>query len=306
LLYQKGKPFNGYSLQLLDREGKAVGRVSEGEMYLYPRFSPDGKRVAYHAPDLQGGGTNVWIWDIASGNHSRLTFNTAYNRTPVWSPDGTLLAYLASQANSNTIFVTATNNIRAEERTMAIPPGGSSLTQWTPDGKYIVFEDSSLNNRALRVGLVPVEGNGTAKSLMDQPDASVGTALVSPDGRWLAYRSTETGRSEIYITSFPKPGGKLQISVAGGGVPRWRGDGKELFYLSPDKKLMAAELKESGGSLQVLSVQQLFQAHTLATLRGSHYDVTRDGNRFVFLGVTGDETSAPLNIVVNWNVELKK
>jgi Tol biopolymer transport system component len=306
LLYQQGKPFNGYSLQVLDREGKTLADLNEGAMYFYPLFAPDGKRVAYHAPDPQTGKTDVYVWDIGAGNRSRLTFNSAYNRTPVWSPDGSRLAYVAAQSDSNVVFVRPANGIGVEEKSMELPPGGNSLSQWTPDGKYLLFEDSSINTRSLRIGIVPVEGNQPASTFMEMPNASVGTAIVSPDGRWLAFRSTETGKSEIYITSFPKPAGRIQISTAGGGVPRWRKDGKELFYLSPDKKLMAAELKESGGSLQVMSVRTLFQAHTLATLRGSHYDATADGTRFVFLGVNGDETTAPLNIVVNWTAQLKK
>jgi eukaryotic-like serine/threonine-protein kinase len=131
---------------------------------------------------------------------------------------------------------------------------------------------------------------------------------VSPDGRWIAYHSDESGKSEIYITSFPRPTGKLQVSVAGGVSPRWRRDGKELYYLAPDKVLMAVELKESSGSIQVALIRplfEIFQTMFMTAAGVNQYDVTRDGSRFIVDSIA-DEPSAPLNLVVNWTAELKK
>lgn len=111
LLYQQGAPFSGYSMAILNRDGKELSAVRDPGMYFYPRFSPDGKRVAYHFPDLQSGRINVWVWDIASGNRTRLSFNPAYNRTPVWSPDGTRIAYLATEPGRNTVFLKPVDSI---------------------------------------------------------------------------------------------------------------------------------------------------------------------------------------------------
>ena len=197
-------------------------------------------------------------------------------------------------------------NRRGNQKGKKVSSGVSTLTQWTPNGKDILFEDSSVDTRRLRIALVPVEGSGPTATVMESADANFASGVLSVDGRWMAYRSTETGKSEVYITSFLKPAGKLQVSVAGGGVPRWRSDGKELFYMAPDRKLMAAELRESGGSLQVVSVRALFQTRMLSSGRSLHFDVMADGTRFVFLWVTADETAAPLNIVVNWTAALKK
>ena len=113
----------------------------------------------------------------------------------------------------------------------------------------------------------------------------------------------ETGKKEVYLTSFPQPSGKLQVSVAGGGGPRWREDGKELFFIASDFQVMAAELRETAGSLQVESLRPLFHANALDS---THYDVSADGNRFAILSVAGEETAAPINVVVNWDAELKK
>jgi eukaryotic-like serine/threonine-protein kinase len=139
--------------------------------------------------------------------------------------------------------------------------------------------------------------------------ANVDSGQVSPDGRWIAYRSDESGRNEIYISSFPKPVGKLQVSVSGGVTPRWRSDGKELYYLAPDKKMMAVELKESNGSLQPLSVRPLWEMfHTMfLTAAGvNQYDVSKDGRQFAVDSVMTDESSAPLNLVTNWPMDLNK
>ena len=306
LLYQLGAPFSGYSLTLVDRDGKELNALRDPGMYFFPRISPDGKRVAYHSPDLQGGNTDVWVWDIATGNRKRLSFNPASNRTPVWSPDGMRIAYISSESGRNTVYLKPVDTMGAEEKSAELPTGVPSLTQWTPDGKALLFDDTAWETRQLRIDVVPVSGSGAVVPLMESTSSNIGAGTVSADGRWLAYRSTETGKGEVYITSFPKPSGKLQVSVSGGGGPRWRADGKELFYLGADRKLMmVAELKESGGSLQVASVHALFQAPMMSTRRNAHYDVTADGTKFVLQRVTGDETSAPLNIVVNWPTELK-
>jgi len=128
-----------------------------------------------------------------------------------------------------------------------------------------------------------------------------------PDGKWIAYRSDESGTDEIYVSSFPNVPGKLQVSVSGGSMPCWRGDGKELYYLTPDNKLMAAEMKEANGSLQVVATKTLFQTAAAPTRTGgSPYDVTADGKRFLVETQTSDQTSALLNVVENWTEEFRK
>jgi eukaryotic-like serine/threonine-protein kinase len=306
LLYQQAAPFSGYSLAMLDRDGKELSALRDPGMYFYPRISPDAKRVAYFSPDLQIGNTNVWVWDLATGNRTRLTFNPAYNRNPVWSPDGRRIAYVSSESGRNTIFLKTLDSLGAEEKRTELPAGVPILTQWTPDGKYLLFDSRAVETSKLQIASVPVEGAAPASTFMESANANIGSGILSADGRWMAYRSTETGKSEVYVTSYPNPGSKLLVSVAGGGGPRWRADGKELFYMAPDRKLMSAELKESGGSLQIVSVHPMFQASMLSTSRGTHFDVTADGSKIVVLRVTAEENTAPMNIVVNWTTELKK
>jgi dipeptidyl aminopeptidase/acylaminoacyl peptidase len=160
-----------------------------------------------------------------------------------------------------------------------------------------------------RVSLLPAAGDGDVEPLLEVKGANVDSGMISPNGRWIAYRSDEPGRNEIYISSFPKPTGKLQVSSAGGVTPRWRRDGKEFYYLAPDKMLMAVDLKETEGTLQVASVRPLFEMLQMMYLTGAgvnQYDVTGDGNRFVVVAGTTTGPPAPLHLVTDWDAELKK
>src|SRR5262249_18354663 len=145
-------------------------------------------------------------------------------------------------------------------------------------------------------------GKNGAEPLLEVKGVNLDSGKVSPDGRWIAYRSDESGRSEVYISSFPKPAGKLQVSTAGGVTPRWRRDGRELYYLAPDRMLMAVELKQAGGSLQVASIRPLFEMLRTMYLTPAgfgQYDVTGDGSRFIIDSAITDESSAPLSLVQN-------
>jgi len=184
-----------------------------------------------------------------------------------------------------------------------------TLNDWAPDGKFLVLTERPKRTGEQRVSLLPVASSDDAEPLLEVKGVNVDSGMISPNGRWIAYRSDESGRNEIYISSFPKPMGKLQVSNTGGVTPRWRHDGRELYYMAPEKMLMTVELKENGGSLQVVSVRPLFEMLQTVYLTGAgvnQYDVTGDGNRFVV--VTGTATGAPepLHLVTNWDAELKK
>jgi dipeptidyl aminopeptidase/acylaminoacyl peptidase len=137
-----------------------------------------------------------------------------------------------------------------------------------------------------------------------QTQATETNAQISPDGKWVAYESDESGRNEVYVTPFPGPGSKWQVSVSGGSRPRWRRDAKEIFYLAQDAKLMAAEIRPLGTSLEIGTVRPLFQVRP--SFPGNVYDVTGDGKRFLVNSTTMDEIVTPINLVVNWPAALKK
>ena len=313
LVYQAGRGPTAHSVVILDRAGKPLRRLEEAPPGTSPRFSPDAKDEAYDLVLPSGGGKiELWMADIISGGRSRLTSDplSLVSHSVVWSPNGTHLVYSCAKSSNPSICIRAIGQIaQEEERWEAKDDAFVRATDWTPDGKSLIVSEGSGSTGRARVALLPVEGKEGAAPLVEVQSVNVDSGQVSPDSRWIAYRSDESGKNEIYISSFPKPFGKLQVSNAGGMAPRWRGDAKELYYLAPDKKLMAVELQEVGGSLQVRSIRplfEMFQTMFLIAAGANQYDVSRDGSRFVVDSLDANQTSAPLNLVVNWDADLKK
>jgi serine/threonine protein kinase/Tol biopolymer transport system component len=312
LLYQQGKGSSAHSIVLFDRTGKQLGSLGESAPNSAPRLSPDGKNLVYDLISTSSGKVELWMLNIGSGSRTRLSSDplNLVSHSPVWSPEGRHVAYSSAKTGNRAIYIRAIDQIKQEEeRWEAKDDTFFGAGDWTPDGKFLVLTERPIRTGEQRISLLSVSGKDGAVPLIEVPGANVDSGQVSPDGRWIAYRSDESGKTEIYITSFPKPVGKLQVSIAGGVTPRWRHDGKELYYLAPDRKLMAVELKETGGSLQVAATRplfEMFQTMFLTAAGVSQYDVTRDGSQFVVDSAITDETPAPLNLVVNWNAELKK
>ena len=312
LLYQLGKESNAHSLLLFDRTGKRLGSIGESSAGSGPRFSPDARALLYDLASPNLGKLDLWLVDLASGNRTRLTtdpLNLA-SHFAVWSPRGTQTAYTSMRTGTPGIWIKTMNRITAEEERWETKDDNFiAATDWTSDGKYLVLTERSVRTGAFRISLLSVAGKDGPVPLLEVQGANVSAGQVSPGSRWIAFTSTETGRNEIYISSIPKATGKLQVSVSGGLNPRWRQDGKELYYLA-ETTLMAVELKESGGSLQVGSIRPLFETpqtrFLTATLGLSLYNVTADGNRFVMDSVLTEESAAPLNLVTNWTAELRR
>ena len=303
LLYQTGSATSARLIGLFDRSGKPLGNVGEAAPYFSPRVSPDGKRVAYMLIDAKSGKGDIWIHDIASGNRTRLTVDPSRSIGPVWSRDGTKIAYYSTRSGKPVIYVKAVDGMGLEQKIWE-PTIGGSANDWTPDSKILIVQERSAATGRIRLVLVPADGKGQPTTLLETPNASVSSAQLSPDERWMAYSSDESGKLEVYVAPFPKPVGNLQISLAGGKYPTWSRDGKELYYLDLDGNLMAAELKENNGSLQVAAVRTLFQ--TKAINPNDSYDAFPDGKRFLVDTVTTEETPTPLSLVLNWPAELKK
>jgi Tol biopolymer transport system component len=306
LLYQEGKSYSPYSLLMFDREGKQLSRIGEPAPYFTPRFSPDGKRLVYTEVDPHGGKSDIWVRDIASGYQTRVTSDPR-PLNPIWSPDGAYNAYSVMRTGIPAIFIKPARTVGVEQELWRPKNGSVSASDWTPDGKYLVLSERLFSAGKLRIALLLVTDNRAPEPIIEVPGANVDSGLVSPDGKWIAYRSDESGKNEVYISSFPKPLGKLQVSSDGGSTPRWKRDGKELYYLTPDNKLVAAQINYAGSSVQVVATRVLFQTSATLTLTGgTQYDVTPDGSRFLVVSLSSDETHTPLNLVVNWTAELKK
>ncbi len=324
LLYQTGNASSERKLELVDASGKTVGRlgdpvpspgaqVSPGGKPVVPavldansggaRISPDGKRVAYTLLDANGGKSDIWIHDIVSGNRNRLTIDQVRSQFPVWSHDGAKIAYGSTRSGKPVIYVKSVNGMGLEQKIWE-PAFSGTANDWTLDSKTLIVQDRSQAGAKARLLMVRADGKGESTTLLEVLGANVVSARLSADNRWIAYQSDESGKYEVYVSAFPKPAGRLQISLAGGRLPTWRRDGKELYYLDPDGKVIAAELKENNGSLQVAAIRALFPIK--ATTAGDSYDVFPDGKKFLTNTITTEETPEPLSLVLNWAAELKK
>ena len=308
MLYQRGADASGTQLSWFDRSGKPAGTVGERGQYYDPRISPDGTKVVvgYGSPT-----EDIWVFDAARQLKTRLTFDAPSKLQPAWSPDGRMIAYVVSGSVGGGRFADSTIRVApanggGKPRLLLEEKGAQySYPCWTPDGKTLLFVLNPLSALGTSIYSVPVEGGKPSLVVAPaNPEArSINYFRISPNGRWIAYTSNESGKIEIYVTAANGQGGKWQVSPKGGAFPAWRGDGKELFFFDPTNILMAVDVNEKGSEFSMGQPQRLFQQQ--ATANGAAFDVTPDGKRFLF-NVGTPDLSAPLNLVVNWTAEVKK
>ncbi|HEX4576312.1 MAG TPA: protein kinase, partial [Edaphobacter sp.] len=295
-------------LQWLDHSGKRLGVVGEAAEHSNPALSPDERRLAIGIRDPRTKTRDIWIIDLLRGTKTRLTFDPADDLDSIWSPDGTRIAFTSDRMGQRDIYQTPADGSGSAELLLGGKGGQKNVEDWSPDGKYLVYNYQIPPPTPAQIHLfvLPLAGGDR------KPMPFVNTQFVaqqgqfSPNGRWLAYRSLESGRPEIYVQGFTpnssQPRGKWQISTDGGELPRWRRDGKELFYHF-DKTFFAVDVKTDGASFEAGIPRPLFDAASVnATGLGgsSPYVVTRDGQRFLVLAPVEKTDSLPLEVVVNW------
>jgi Tol biopolymer transport system component len=280
----------------VDRTGKRTPLGQPGAIVV-AALSPDGKRVVYSKRAEGGDNADLWMLDVVRGVPSRFTFRPGLSADPVWSPDGSRIIF---QANNKSIYEKPVNG--AGEEKLLIGGGVNSRPQdWSPDGRLLVYEDFGRTT-GQDLWLLPLEGDRKPRPYLQTP-FNERDAQFSPDGRWMAYVSNESGPVQVYVQSIPAGGSKFQISNAGGSQPRWRRDGKELFYISTDDKLMAVEVK-IGNTFEAGPPQPLFDMPLNSYVRWL-YQPAADGQRFL---VISDSRSAspPVTVVLNWQAGLRK
>lgn len=296
LTYEEGHTPAVSQLAWFDRTGKQIAAVGPQGDYEDPALSPDGQRVAVNQIDAQTGITNIWFHEISGNKASRFTFSVSFDHHGVWSPDQSRIVFDSQRKGPADLYEKTLHGTGSEQLLLHSEEEKTPLG-FSPDGKFVVFQSSSPTTKwdlwILRLGdRKPVPFLQTANN-------EVG-GQVSPNGRWLSYASDESGRWEVYVTSFPSPEGKWQVSTGGGTQPRWRPDGKELFYLSADRTLMSVEIR-SGNGFESERVTPLFA--TRAKYTGTvAYDVSADG-RFLINTIVSDEASPGLTVVLNWNTD---
>jgi Tol biopolymer transport system component len=300
LVTQTGKGAYLSQLTWFERSGKPAGTVGVPAWYNNVQLSPDGHRVAADQTDPDGRNVDIWIHEPARDTTTRLTFDPALDQAPVWSPDGKQVLIASNRSLKFRLYLKNTDGSGSEEELFDFGDGIGNAWDWSRDGKYILIRKGTelwSLSWPQRV----------AKPLM-QAQWTVRGTQFSPDGRWMAYASNETGKMEIYVSPFPGGNGKWQVSTGGGQEPRWRQDGKELFYLSPDGKMMAAPVT-TGVSFEAGSPVTLFQTHRRQPISSQDvfsYDVSADGRRFLIATKVDEANAAPLSVLLNWASEMEK
>jgi eukaryotic-like serine/threonine-protein kinase len=302
LVYQTGAAMAGDQLLWFDRTGKQTGELGDPALYSDLELSPDGKRASISIADQAGKGRDIWFYDVARGLRSRFTFGPEAAVTSIWSPDGSRIVFNANRKGHFNLYQKSSSGAGAEE-VLLEDNFEKYPTSWSPDGRFILYRTSSPQTRA-ELFVLPLSGDRKPVPFLNTK-FDEGFGQFSPDGRWVAYRSNESGRNEVYVAPFPGPGGKWQISTAGGDRPRWRRDGSEIFYLAPDNKLMAAAVNDKGANFEVGAVKPLFEARFVTGGR-NQYAVSADGQRFLINTVPEQAASAPITVVLNWTAGLKK
>jgi eukaryotic-like serine/threonine-protein kinase len=305
LLAQRGAGVSLSRLVWRDRQGNEIGEIGKPAVYANVAIAPNGTAVGFDRTDEENQNTDVWTYDMQRGSSKRLTFDAALDGDPVWSPDGKRILFASSRRGVFQLYIKKADGGEDEKR---LPLNASDKadqypSSWSNDGRYILYEQTT-EATGLWVAEVP---ELKTRALLKGPEATK-NGQFSPDSKWVAYTSNESGKWEVYVTSFPELRGKWQVSNNGGNQPRWRGDGKELFYLGSDGRMtavpvVAGEHFDSGAPLP------LFQASARERVAGSElvtYDVARDGQRFLINTQMEKEETQPMMVILNWSAELEK
>ncbi|MGH9363698.1 MAG: protein kinase domain-containing protein [Thermoanaerobaculia bacterium] len=297
LAYRTGE--SGVRLVWVDRTGREGEALGDPGEYHEPALAARGDRLAFDFRDARSGKGDIWVRDLARGINSRFTFGAAEAFAPLWSPDGKRIVFTLRGGAAPDLYEKPADG--QGEPTLLLKTDEVKIAcDWSRDGRYIAFQ--SLGKELWNIWVLPTFGDAKPFPFLKTP-FSEGLPSFSPDGRFLAYQSNESGRGEVYVQSFPGPGGKWQISNAGGAEPHWRSDGRELYYRGPDQKLMAVEIQTGSGFTAGVPRALFLGRFDTATAR-NRYLPSADGQRFLTVAPLGREAMTPTTVVLNWFAEL--
>ena len=304
LAYQVGNVGQSTQLVWFDRTGTRLGALTEPGEFSNPSISPDGTRVAVGVQDPQTITRDIWVLDVSRKTASRLTFDASDDLNPAWSPDGTRIAFTSDRKGHRDIYEMAATGIGAEQLVLESTEH-KSVDEWSSDGRYLVYNSGVIGGvTAIALWAAPLFGDRTPFPLI-RASFTAHSPRLSPDGKWMAYVSTESGRDEVYVQTFPELREKWQVSPNGGNEPYWRGDGKELFYVA-ENKILAARVSTDSAKFSVAVPTTLFAAPFRASVLRNRYVVTPDGQRFLINVAAENPASSLITVVLNWTAELKK
>jgi Tol biopolymer transport system component len=304
LVYRAGDSGQTRQMVWFDRTGKAIqGFDRESASTVNPALSPDGTRVVFNR---LSGAFDVWILDAVRGNVTRLTSQPFIDVQPIWTPDGKRVLFSSGKGKGGySLYEQAASGTESDRLILENAEGDFlSPRDVSRDGRFLLYLRTNPNT-GWDIWAMPLTGSEKKPFPVVATTFEDRDPVFSPDGRWIAYQSDETGRFEIYAQPFRGPAGKVAISSGGGTQPRWSGNGKEIFYIGPDSKLMAAPVSPEGDTLRPGVPSALFQTRiaggplTPAPNR-QQYDVSRDGQRFIINTSTEEASTAAITVILNW------
>jgi Tol biopolymer transport system component len=289
-------------LEWFDRKGSQSGVFGEPATQFDFRISPDGSRIAVSVYDTGTQTTQIWVGDVARGVRTRLTSGPSSNSGPVWSPDGSKIAFQSDRKHQADIIVRAADGSGTDEA-ITDEEGQRIPTNWSRDGQIVYLDREAAGTRLEQLCALSVNPPRKSITILPRSANDFGQVVrLSPDGRWLTYDVDESGRDEVYVVSFPEGRGKVQISNNGGVSPKWSRGGKEILYNDFDGNVMSVDIDSSRG-IQAGTPKRLFH---LPEGAGFGWDSTADGERFLVNVPVVKSSSAPLNVIFNWSADLKK
>jgi serine/threonine-protein kinase len=309
MAYVRGGPLiPRYPIVWVDRDGRTARLLDEEGAYANPRLSPDGQRLSLTV--LRDGNWDIWVYDLEREVSTRLTFDEGSDTEQIWSPDGRDLIFSSTRAGADSLFRKPADG-SGEETQVGNIDSPMWASTWSADGRDVAFTTTSPN---FDIGVLTLGSDEPPKMILSSQFGET-DAAISPDGRWVAYASNESGRVEIYVRPYPSGGGRWQISDTGGGYPRWARNGRELFYRS-DEGIMAASIEVTGDSLRTSRPVQLFSGPfrggtagiSIAGSSFADFEVTGDGQRFIMFPqgtTTGEERAGLVTLVSPWFEDLK-
>jgi eukaryotic-like serine/threonine-protein kinase len=302
LVFQTGDP-QEQQLAVFNRSGTRTILLGERGA-TWSRFSPDGKAIAFARLDPQLRNSDLWIRDIVRGTDARFTFESVSEVSPRWSPNSDVIVFSSNRKGRMDLYLKKSNGTGEEDRLFESKLDKYTF-DWSRDGKFLSVTTVGDPKTKADLWLLPLFGDKKPIAFLHS-EFNEGRGRFSPDTRWIAYQSDETGRNEIYVRLTDGSGGKWQVSTTGGVTPFWLAGGREIIYSSNDRKLMGAKVNGAGATFVVDSIHTLFDYESRGIVGSSIEDVSPDGNGFLAQVTELRQASPPITLVVNWDEELKK
>jgi len=283
------------------RAGEKLGTVGPPDIYANLALSPDGTELAVSRGEFKK--QDIWVYDLKRGTASRLTFNPADDLNPIWSADGNTIFFSSDRSSGQNglygIYQKAADGLGSTQLVLRSKDQSEALDDLSADGRYAIY-DTATGPTQIKLGVLPLFGERKPFTYV-QGSFGATSAQFSPNGRYVAYSSNETGRMEVYVQTFPQQTGRWEISASGGVQPMWSRDGKELFYLTPDDKLMAVGVNTTSSAFQAGTPKELFQTQLVPLwLWRNSYVPSPDGQRFLMLAPVSAVKPQPITVVLNW------